>query len=1476
MHIGISRFARDIYAKFTVAGYTNENGTARAELQNFPVLVRIARNSPSGFSYDDLHSPTDGDDIAFVGMDGVGLPFEIDTWDPDGTSLIWVRLPTMTNGTEFVMCWGSDTSGKSVCGTNPWDAYTGVWHMGETGTPSDSAPVTIHDSTTNELHGSTAVGESASGSMVGGAWRIAKDNNHDRAIRVPATSGLAKTAADALGTDFHASFWFRAKGEVPWSYLISRRKGEQGTGWGFLFHSGTPPTLMRVHAGSTEYKNSSADYHLGSTLSAQDDMWKKLDVVWKYASNGNVQVADIYLNGAYLETVTCKETVNQQDTDIGIGCSTQDSYSNNGAGKGRRANGEMDEVRLGAFVPSADWIAADYATQTSPSFLTAGKAEPYEETDDPVAGVQVSDFAYTNATVAATVVKRGGTAATARVTVELSATSDFASPLWSTNYTVNVDGDVRAFPVTGLSFGTSYYLRAVVENSEHATLTTPAVSFTTQTPGTPAVSAETGVIGFSSFSVVALPTDIGTGGEKVTLWLDVSAAGDFSDTLSFGGVETNAVPASIPLVATGLANGTAYAARVRAVNVWGLEAVSPMLSITTRAVPLAATGIVYSFSVDGTTTDISFGIAEVFDGAYCTATLEYNGRTYPAQSFSIPKVISWTGLAVASGPAPATVTVTATLGGTPYMQTWSTTVSPGVSTFRVSSLDDYSSADTLLRVFVGDRIVLPELSSPASYENLNPRLITKIEHTEGSWEDAVVVTAEAGLAAIRSLDGSGTEMARMGILVMPRPGRNGNPTVYVMKSSATAWCDASSWAMADGTDALDWPHGADVAAMIPSWNESKTITVASPVSIRAVYFGFAGPDGCTFKLNGGGGLNLIPRSRSDGALLRLTSNTATAETQSVFSFSGGFQLSVTEAPGAVIDQGYALDEMDFTNRAYGNFRVSYDNCVVAISEGASLCHTHGSGASKTSLYFSDNADFTGKGELILDTASHTWIWKAFKSFEGTIVVRNRKAPSAMKSFDERDAFLYFRQGSKPLASMRVEGWFTGDDDTSAGLAMVGCHHAWQTGQDKDPHENCWPAKAWFLHGGDLRFRHENREAFAGCLWTNGCERLVFERGLTRINMDHTESDAYPTNSFFVDAVEHSGKATFQWCNQKSYGDNPTSRSRVAMKGLDAFLAGDDGEGEFDVYTNGFHKIVPWMVIPWGWGDSNNPRFACVTPEGDVLAPKWKSWDSSKIAVGGNYYDSYKVLTLPEDKKINSLVLENPNKEGWGWYPSSFTCFGKGRTLTLAGGALGFRTHKCCLGDRLSYEGQNDQKGVGTLRVPNAPLYVWAVANSGGPNEIWVNVDAPHGLVAAYYGHLRLGGVQTNIAEEITVNAGTLILGTEDGEIPTKINVPIRVVGGGAMLRIDAPNCLCNGTPESPKANKDIRLFLEDINGPAKVCLNADDSVWECLVDGKTLRRGTWGSSESAAEYVDDARFSGAKVLRVMHDDLAEPLIIRLK
>ena len=74
---GPSGVSFDKGALFTVAGYTGAS-----TLSGFPVLVRIAENSPSGFSYDDLQSKSTGADIAFVGMDGGGLPFGMmaSTW----------------------------------------------------------------------------------------------------------------------------------------------------------------------------------------------------------------------------------------------------------------------------------------------------------------------------------------------------------------------------------------------------------------------------------------------------------------------------------------------------------------------------------------------------------------------------------------------------------------------------------------------------------------------------------------------------------------------------------------------------------------------------------------------------------------------------------------------------------------------------------------------------------------------------------------------------------------------------------------------------------------------------------------------------------------------------------------------------------------------------------------------------------------------------------------------------------------------------------------------------------------------------------------------------------------------------------------------------------------------------------------------------------------------------------------------------
>ena len=803
-------------AMFIVDGYTGSS-----PLSNFPVLVRIRDNLPQGFSYGDLHSPSNGSDIAFVDMDGNGLPYEIDTWNTNDTSLIWVRLSTMTNGTQFVMCWGSDSSGRAVCPDKPWADYTGVWHMGETGTPSSSSPVTIHDSTANGLDGSTPVGEAASGSVVGGAWLISPDSDHARSIRVPVGGSAAdpakKAAADALGTDFHASFWMRAKGVVQWANLICRRKGDKGTGWGFSFHENSDgaPKLMRVYAGSTTPATTSGTYNLGTTLCATNDVWKKVDVVWKCTANNNTQVADIYLNGSYLETVTCLETVNQQDTDIGIGCSTQDSYNSSDTNKkGRRVNAEMDEVRLGAFVPSADWIAADYATQASSSFLTAGMAEPYGETPEPVAGVLVPDVGYANAMVAVDISSFGIDAGSANVTVQVSTVPDFASAFFSTNYAASVLGECD-IPLTGLATGTKYYARAIVVNDKNKSLTTSVASFTTHIPSSPKATAEFFKRGLRSLSAIATVTESGAGPTGSSVRLEASTNG--FETIVASAESAAALGTPTNLIVSGLLPMTEYSLRVRVRNGFGIDTYVDVPAQSTCSTPFIAPGIGWEFSPDGSALDVYIDITGLREPATGTATLAYSGEFVGSKTISGAGRIVWTGIRAKSF-ALARVVFSATLDGRECSETFSAEIRSGTSGIYVDDIPSHCSADGVLHAWPGDAIVLPSLEEGESYKVLNGSF--------ASISDNVLTALEPGILGVRCIDSASVTNV-LPVLILPE--KIGAGAIYLFdqaSASATAggtllWSDASLWKRLDGVGNASYPHTPDDTAIIALYGNAK-------------------------------------------------------------------------------------------------------------------------------------------------------------------------------------------------------------------------------------------------------------------------------------------------------------------------------------------------------------------------------------------------------------------------------------------------------------------------------------------------------------------------------------------------------------------------------------------------------------------------------------------------------------------------------
>ncbi|MEM7396376.1 MAG: DUF2341 domain-containing protein, partial [Verrucomicrobiota bacterium] len=73
-------------------------------LSNFTTLIDLGPHI-GGFAYDQLHPA--GNDLRFVDAGGNELNLEIDTWDTNGTSKVWVRIPELADVTCIFAYWGN-------------------------------------------------------------------------------------------------------------------------------------------------------------------------------------------------------------------------------------------------------------------------------------------------------------------------------------------------------------------------------------------------------------------------------------------------------------------------------------------------------------------------------------------------------------------------------------------------------------------------------------------------------------------------------------------------------------------------------------------------------------------------------------------------------------------------------------------------------------------------------------------------------------------------------------------------------------------------------------------------------------------------------------------------------------------------------------------------------------------------------------------------------------------------------------------------------------------------------------------------------------------------------------------------------------------------------------------------------------------------------------------------------------------------
>jgi hypothetical protein len=173
--------------KFFFSGYTKST-----TLNNFPVLVNF-NNSITGFAYNQFASPV-GNDLRFTDASGQILcPFEIDNWNTNGTSSVWVLVPSISSSTNYIVAyWGNPalTSPASFT-TNgaTWTNFSTVLHLEETGFPyADST--TLHPATGGVAPARTASGKIANAQVFNGSSQY-----------------LVPSGAINLGSQFSLSAW---------------------------------------------------------------------------------------------------------------------------------------------------------------------------------------------------------------------------------------------------------------------------------------------------------------------------------------------------------------------------------------------------------------------------------------------------------------------------------------------------------------------------------------------------------------------------------------------------------------------------------------------------------------------------------------------------------------------------------------------------------------------------------------------------------------------------------------------------------------------------------------------------------------------------------------------------------------------------------------------------------------------------------------------------------------------------------------------------------------------------------------------------------------------------------------------------------------------------------------------------------------------------------------------------------------------
>ena len=311
-----------------------------ASYSDFPVLVRLSKEI-AGFDYAALAVSLRGHDLLFTDETGTRLNFEVETWNTQGESLVWVKVPTLSASTAITCYYGSDkVAVEALEPEKTWSRYVGVWHFA----PSEAGGMTAADATGHGLDGTAGKAFTTyAGPFGGDALRSAGS------VKAPDYE-----KSQNVSSVFTASGWFKgpdfAGTKGSYASFVSKKVGlnwDDAKGW-----------YIQMNQAKT---NAGCVLTSSETIATIPDVTKN----WNYytiVSDGST--VKVYYNGSDKASVTKTYTVKTSGTEYVIGA----------------VNFCEDEYRIRKTAASAAETKLEYQTMAKLDFLSFGTIESMDET----------------------------------------------------------------------------------------------------------------------------------------------------------------------------------------------------------------------------------------------------------------------------------------------------------------------------------------------------------------------------------------------------------------------------------------------------------------------------------------------------------------------------------------------------------------------------------------------------------------------------------------------------------------------------------------------------------------------------------------------------------------------------------------------------------------------------------------------------------------------------------------------------------------------------------------------------------------------------------------------------------------------------------------------------------------------------------------------------------------------------------------